>query len=282
LKAGKVGGAGVDVFVTEPAETSPLFGLPNVVCTPHLGAATTEAQENVAVQVAEQMSDYLVQGAVTNALNMPSISAEEAPRLGPFIALAQNLGSFAGQLTETTINGITVEYAGDVAEMNTKALTAALLAGLLKPMLSEVNMINAPIVARERGMAVDEVRQSQRGAYETYVRLTVRTERQERSVAGTVFSDGRPRIIQIKGINLEAGFAPCMLYITNKDQPGFIGRLGTLFGAESVNIANFNLGRAAPGADAISLIEVDGEVADRVLDAVRAIDGVVQAKRLMF
>ncbi|MEX2319493.1 MAG: phosphoglycerate dehydrogenase [Bauldia sp.] len=282
IKSGKVDGAGVDVFVTEPAETSPLFGLPNVVCTPHLGAATTEAQENVAVQVAEQMSDYLVQGAVTNALNMPSISAEEAPRLKPFIELAQNLGSFAGQLTETTINGITVEYAGDVAEMNTKALTAALLAGLLKPMLSEVNMINAPIVARERGMAVDEVRQSQRGAYETYVRLTVRTERQERSVAGTVFSDGRPRIIQIKGINLEAGFAPCMLYITNKDQPGFIGRLGMLFGAEDVNIANFNLGRAAPGADAISLIEVDGEVEDRVLDAVRAIDGVVQAKRLSF
>ena len=282
IKSGKVAGAGVDVFVTEPAETSPLFGLPNVVCTPHLGAATTEAQENVAVQVAEQMSDYLTQGAVTNALNMPSISADEAPRLRPFIELAQNLGSFAGQLTETTINGITIEYAGDVAEMNTKALTGALLAGLLKPMLAEVNMINAPIVARERGMAVDEVRQSQRGAYETYVRLTVRTERQERSVAGTVFSDGRPRIIQIKGINLEAGFAPSLLYITNNDKPGFIGRLGTLLGDEHVNIASFNLGRAAPGADAISLIEVDGPVADGVLDRVRALDGVVQAKRLAF
>ena len=282
IKSGKVAGAGVDVFVTEPAETSPLFGLPNVVCTPHLGAATTEAQENVAVQVAEQMSDYLTQGAVTNALNMPSISADEAPRLRPFIELAQNLGSFAGQLTETTINGITIEYAGDVAEMNTKALTGALLAGLLKPMLAEVNMINAPIVARERGMAVDEVRQSQRGAYETYVRLTVRTERQERSVAGTVFSDGRPRIIQIKGINLEAGFAPSLLYITNNDKPGFIGRLGTLLGDEHVNIASFNLGRAAPGADAISLIEVDGDVGERVLDAVRALDGVVQAKRLAF
>jgi D-3-phosphoglycerate dehydrogenase len=213
---------------------------------------------------------------------MPSISADEAPRLRPFIELAQNLGSFAGQLTETTINGITIEYAGDVAEMNTKALTGALLAGLLKPMLAEVNMINAPIVARERGMAVDEVRQSQRGAYETYVRLTVRTERQERSVAGTVFSDGRPRIIQIKGINLEAGFAPSLLYITNNDKPGFIGRLGTLLGDEHVNIASFNLGRAAPGADAISLIEVDGPVADGVLDRVRALEGVVQAKRLAF
>jgi len=282
LKSGKVAGAGIDVFLTEPAETSPLFGLPNVVCTPHLGAATTEAQENVAIQIAEQMADYLVNGAVANALNMPSITAEEAPRLGPFVRLAENLGSFAGQLTESTILGVTIEYAGDVAEMNTKALTAAMLAGLLRPILSEVNMVNAPIVARERGMAVDEVRQSQRGAYETYVRLTIRTERQERSVAGTVFSDGRPRIIQIKGINLEAGFAPSMLYITNRDRPGFIGRLGTLLGDESANIANFNLGRAAPGDDAISLIEVDGPVSDRVLEGVRALDGVVQAKRLNF
>ena len=282
LKSGKVAGAGVDVFVTEPAETNPLFGLPNVVCTPHLGASTTEAQENVAVQVAEQMADYLVNGAVSNALNMPSITAEEAPRLRPFVDLARNLGSFAGQLTESTILGVTIEYAGDVAEMNTRALTAALISGLLAPILNEVNMVSAPIVARERGIAVDEIRQTQRGAYETYVRVTVRTERQERSVAGTVFSDGRPRIIQIKGINLEAGFAPSMLYITNRDKPGFIGRLGTLFGAEGVNIANFNLGRAAAGAEAISLIEVDGAVDDRVLAEVAALDGVVQAKRLTF
>ena len=166
--------------------------------------------------------------------------------------------------------------------MNTRALTAALLAGLLRPMLNEVNMVNAPIVARERGMAVDEVRQTQRGAYETYIRLTVKTERQERAVAGTVFSDGKPRIIQIKGIDMEAGFAPHMLYVTNKDKPGFIGRLGTLLGNAKVNIANFNLGRAAPGDDAIALVEVDGAMSDAVLDKVRALDGVVQAKRLMF
>jgi D-3-phosphoglycerate dehydrogenase len=282
LKSGKVAGAGFDVFVTEPAESSPLFGIPNVVCTPHLGASTTEAQENVAIQVAEQMADYLTTGAVSNALNMPSISAEEAPRLKPFVALAENLGSFAGQLTETTILGVKVEYAGDVAEMNTKALTSALLAGLLRPILSEVNMVNAPVVARERGMAVDEVRQTQRGAYETYVRLTVKTERQERAVAGTVFSDGRPRIIQIKDIGLEAGFGPHMLYVTNKDKPGFIGRLGTVLGKSKVNIANFNLGRAAPGEDAISLIDVDEAVSDDVLDQVRAIEGVIQAKRLSF
>jgi D-3-phosphoglycerate dehydrogenase len=282
IKSGKVGGAGVDVFVTEPAEASPLFGLPNVVCTPHLGAATTEAQENVALQVAEQMSDYLISGAVANALNMPSISAEEAVRLTPFVRLAENLGSFAGQLTESTILGVTIEYAGDVAEMNTRALTAALLAGLLRPILTEVNMVNAPVVARERGIAVDETRQTQRGAYETYIRLTVRTERQERSVAGTVFSDGRPRVIQIKGINMESGFAPNLLYITNSDRPGFIGRLGTLLGNAKVNIANFNLGRVAAGEDAISLIEVDEPITDAVLDQVKGLDGVVQAKRLSF
>ncbi len=282
IKAGKVAGAGVDVFETEPAESSPLFGLPNVVCTPHLGASTSEAQENVAVQVAEQMSDYLVSGAISNALNMPSITAEEAVRLTPFVKLAENLGSFAGQLTETNIKGITIEYAGDVAEMNTKALTSALLAGLLRPILTEVNMVNAPIVAQSRGMAVDETRQTQRGAYETYIRLTVKTERQERSVAGTVFSDGKPRFIQIKGIELDAGFGAHMLYITNKDKPGFIGRLGTLLGTEGVNIATFNLGRAARGDDAIALIEVDELLSDDVLKKVEALEGVVQAKRLMF
>ena len=282
IKAGKVAGAGVDVFVTEPAVSSPLFGLPNVVCTPHLGASTTEAQENVALQVAEQMSDYLVNGAVTNALNMPSISAEEAVRLTPFVRLAEKLGSFAGQLTETTINGVSIEYSGEVADMNTLALTSALLAGLLRPTLGDVNMVNAPVVARDRGIKIDESRQAQRGAYETYVRLTVRTERQERSVAGTVFGDGRPRIIQIKGIDMESAFAPNLLYITNRDRPGFIGRLGTLLGSIGVNIAHFNLGRVAAGEDAISLIEVDEPITDAVLEQVRGLEGVVQAKRLSF
>jgi D-3-phosphoglycerate dehydrogenase len=282
IKAGKVGGAGVDVFVTEPAEASPLFGLANVVCTPHLGASTTEAQENVALQVAEQMADYLVQGAVSNALNMPSITADEAPRLTPFVRLAEQLGSFAGQLTETGLKGIRLEYSGDVAEMNTRALTAAALAGVLRPLLQTVNMVSAPIMARERGIAVEEVRREQEGAYENYVRLTVTTDRQERSVAGTVFSNGRPRLIQIKGINMEAVLGPHMLYITNQDKPGFIGRLGTLLGNEKVNIATFNLGRSAPGEDAIALIEVDGPISDAVLARVAGLEGVVQAKRLSF
>jgi D-3-phosphoglycerate dehydrogenase len=228
------------------------------------------------------MSDYLINGAVSNALNMPSISAEEAVRLTPFVRLAEKLGSFAGQLTESTINGVSIEYAGDVADMNTRALTAALLAGLLRPILGDVNMVNAPVAARDRGIKIEESRQAQRGAYETYIRLTVRTERQERSVAGTVFADGRPRVIQIKGIDMESGFAPNLLYITNRDKPGFIGRLGTLLGTIGVNIANFNLGRVAPGEDAISLIEVDEPITDSVLDQVRGLEGVVQVKRLSF
>jgi len=282
LKSGKVAGAGFDVFVEEPAQTNPLFGAPNIVCTPHLGASTTEAQENVAIQVAEQMSDYLINGAVSNAINMPSISAEEAPRLTPFVRLAEQLGSFAGQLTETGIKSIRLEFAGDVAEMNTRAMTAAALSGVLKPLLQTVNMVSAPAVARERGIAVEEVRREQEGAYESYVRLSITTDRQQRSVAGTVFSNARPRLIQIKGINMEAELGPNMLYVTNLDKPGFIGRLGTVLGSHNVNIATFNLGRVDAGEDAIALIEVDEPISDEVLDEVGQLQDVVQAKRLSF
>ncbi|ADZ69361.1 phosphoglycerate dehydrogenase [Polymorphum gilvum] len=282
LDSGKIAGAAFDVFTEEPAKENVLFGAPNLVCTPHLGASTEEAQENVALQVAEQMSDYLINGAVTNALNMPSISADEAPRLTPFVRLAEQLGSFAGQLTETGIKGIRLEYEGAVAEMNTKALTAAALTGVLTPLLQTVNMVSAPAMARERDIHVEEVRREQMGAYETYIRLTVITERQERSVAGTVFADGKPRIIQVKGINMEAELGPHMLYITNEDKPGFIGKFGTLLGQAGVNIATFNLGRTEAGGDAIALIEVDGDVPARTLEQINALPLVKQVKLLKF
>lgn len=282
LSAGRLAGAGIDVFETEPATDSVLFGLPGVVCTPHLGASTSEAQENVALQIAEQMADYLIDGAVTNALNMPSISAEEAPRLTPFVKLADQLGSFAGQLTEAGVQSIRIEYEGTVAEMNTRALTAAALTGFLRPLLQSVNMVSAPSMARERGIQVEEVRREQQGAYEGYIRVTVTTDRRERSVAGAVFSGGRPRIIQVKGINMEAELVPSMLYVTNHDAPGFIGRLGGVLGDEGINIATFNLGRSEAGADAIALIGVDQELEESVVAKVESVEGVVQAKRLRF
>lgn len=282
LEAGHVAGAALDVFAVEPAKENILFGVANVVCTPHLGASTTEAQENVAIQVAEQMSDFLLTGAVTNAINMPSISAEEAPRLKPYCRLAEQLGLFAGQLTETAIKGVRLEYEGHVSELNVKALTAAALAGLLRPLLQDVNMVSAPIMARERGMHVEEVRREQQGAYETYIRLTVITERQERSVAGTIFADGRPRLIQVKGINMEAELGAHMLYITNEDKPGFIGALGIALGEAGVNIATFNLGREQRGGDAIALIEIDEALDPATIAKVGELPHVKQVKSLAF
>ena len=282
LKSGKVAGAAVDVYSEEPATENVLFDAPNVICTPHLGASTSEAQENVAIQIAEQMSDYLVNGAVQNAVNMPSITAEEAPRLVPFVRLAEQLGSFAGQLTESGVRSVRLEYEGAVADMNTQALTAAALSGFLRPQLQTVNMVSAPVYARERGIRVEEVRREQSGAYETYIRLTVVTERQERSVAGTVFSDGKPRIIQIKGINMEAELSEKMLYITNQDRPGFIGYLGTTLGEAGINIARMQFGRDQEGGNAIALISVDQDIDPLTLSKVQSLPLVIQVKPLAF
>jgi D-3-phosphoglycerate dehydrogenase len=282
LDSGHVAGAAFDVFVEEPAKTNPLFGHPNVVCTPHLGASTTEAQENVALQVAEQMSDYLLNGAITNAINFPSISAEEAPKLKPFVALAEKLGSFAGQLTETGLTKVQLTYEGAVAQMNTKALTSAALSGLLRPMLGDVNVVSAPVIAKERGMVIEETTREAAGDYESLITVTVVTDRQARHVSGTVFADGRPRIVNIKGIRMDAEFGPSMIYITNLDKPGFIGKFSSTMGDAGINIATFHVGREAPGGNAIALIEIDGELPPEVLERVRALPQVQQAKPLRF
>ena len=280
---GHVAGAALDVFETEPAKAHILFGSEKLVATPHLGASTTEAQENVALQVAEQISDYLLTGAVTNALNMPSISAAEAARVRPWIQLAGNLGGFAGQLVDSSLSAVEIVYEGTASALNTRALTQAALAGLLNPVLSGANMVNAPVVAKERGIKVSETRRGQEGIYEGYVKITATlADGSTRRVAGTVFSDGRPRLIQVKDIDLDAEFAPHMLYIVNEDKPGFIGRLGTLLGDAAVNIANFTLGRSAPGQDAVCLVEVDGAVPDKVIAAIGKLPEVKMARALVF
>ena len=260
LKSGHVAGAAFDVFSEEPAKDNPLFHLPNVVCTPHLGAATTEAQENVAIQVAEQISNYLLTGAVENALNMPSVTAEEAKVMGPWIKLAGHLGSFIGQMTDEPIKAINILYDGVAAEMNLAALNCALVAGIMKKVNPEVNMVSAPVVAKERGIQISTTSQDKSGAFDGYIKVTVVTGKRERSIAGTVFSDGKPRFIQIKGINIDAEVGAHMLYTTNEDVPGIIGTLGTTMGDYGVNIANFTLGRTHAGGEAIALLYVDEPV----------------------
>ncbi|QIB33337.1 phosphoglycerate dehydrogenase [Ancylobacter pratisalsi] len=282
LDSGQVGGAAFDVFVTEPANENPLFGHPNVICTPHLGASTTEAQENVALQVAEQMSDYLLRGAISNAVNFPSITAEEAPKLKPFIELAEKLGSFAGQLTDTDIKTVRITYDGAVAGLKIKALTSAAVAGLLRPALQDVNVVSAPSIAKERGIVIEETTRDVAGDYESLVTLTVVTEQMERSLSGTVFADGRPRIVDIKGIKVDAEFAPSMIYVTNEDRPGFVGRFAGLLGEAGINIATFALGRDRQGGDAIALVEIDGAAPEELLAKVQALPHVKQAKPLAF
>jgi D-3-phosphoglycerate dehydrogenase / 2-oxoglutarate reductase len=282
LVSGHIAGAGFDVFTVEPAKESVLFGAPNLVCTPHLGAATLEAQENVALQVAEQMADYLLTGAVTNSLNMPNVSAEDAPKLAPFLDLAGKLGAFAGQLTDTDVKAVSIEYEGHVAALNVKPLTQAALTGLLRPQLASVNMVNAPVIARERGIDVAEVKHERDSDYNSIIRISVTTDKFTRSISGTLFGGRHPRVVEIKGIEIEAEFAPHMLYLTNDDKPGFIGRLGSLLGESKVNIATFHLGRDKPGGSAIALVQVDQPISPDLLAKIAALDGVVQVKGLSF
>ncbi|MFK7902478.1 MAG: phosphoglycerate dehydrogenase [Nitratireductor sp.] len=282
MKSGKVAGAAFDVFETEPATDSPLFGLPNMVCTPHLGASTSEAQENVALQVAEQISDYLVDGAVSNALNMPSISAEEAPILTPFVKLAECLGGFIGQVTDEPINKFEITFDGAVAEMNIKALSSAAIAGLIKSQVADVNMVSAPIMAKERGIQMSETTQAKSGVFDSYIKVKIVTDKQERTIAGTVFSDGKPRFIQIKGINLDAEVGRHMVYTTNTDVPGIIGSLGVAFGEAGINIANFQLGRKQEGGDAIALLYLDAPAEQSVLDELMKGGLFKQARALEF
>jgi D-3-phosphoglycerate dehydrogenase len=281
LDSGHVGGAGFDVFTEEPAKANPLFGSDKVVATPHLGASTNEAQENVALQVAEQMSDYLLTGAVTNALNSPSISAEEAPKLKPFVALAEKIGALAGQMVDFGIATIDIAYEGEVSNLNVKPMTSAALSGILKPMLAEINMVSAPAVAKERGITVSESRQEVSPTYDSLMRITITTEKGKRAFAGTVIA-GAPRMVEVKGMELDAGFSPAMLYINNLDKPGFIGALGMLLGEAGVNIATFNLGRLSADEDAIALVGVDQAPDEVLLGKIQALPHVKEARALTF
>ncbi|TZG25125.1 phosphoglycerate dehydrogenase [Sphingomonas montanisoli] len=282
LDSGHVAGAALDVFVEEPAKESPLFGTPGFISTPHLGASTNEAQVNVAIQVAEQMADFLMSGGVTNALNMPSLSAEEAPKLKPYMALAEHLGALVGQLEGDAVQAVSIEVEGAAAELNIKPITGAVLAGLMRVYSDTVNMVNAPHLAKERGLDVREVRHDREGDYSTLVRVTVKTAAGQKSVAGTLFANAQPRLVEIFGIKVEADLDGNMLYIVNEDAPGFIGRLGTTLGEAGINIGTFHLGRRAAGGEAVVLLSVDGPVDVALKPKIYGLPGVKTAKALRF
>jgi D-3-phosphoglycerate dehydrogenase / 2-oxoglutarate reductase len=281
LESGHVAAAGFDVFVTEPAKANVLFGAPNFVATPHLGASTNEAQENVALQVAEQMSDYLLAGAVTNALNMASISAEEAPRLKPFSMLIDKLGSFAGQIADDGLEAVEIEYEGEVSHLNTRPLTATALASLMRPLMPDVNMVSAPAVLKQRGTPLTESKRDTSPIYGSLIRIRVLTGGRWRTLAGVV-NAGAAKIVEVKGMALEADFHPVMLFINNSDKPGFIGALGTMLAEANINIATFNLGRQAAGKDAIAIVGVDQVVPEAIQHKLRALPHVRYVKVLKF
>lgn len=282
LDSGHVAAAALDVFEVEPATDNILFGHPQVVCTPHLGASTSEAQVNVAIQVAEQMSEFLLHGAVANAVNMPSISSEEAPRLKPYMKLIEQLGSFAGQITDHAITRIEIEYQGAASEVNTKPLTALALASILRHLFDGVNMVNAPQVAKARGIAVSETKSPDAHELNTAVKITVTTEARTRSLTGTLFAGKEPRIMEIEGVPIEAALTPHMLFIRNEDKPGMIGALGTLLAQAGQNIADFRLGRVDQAGAAVALVALDDAVSDALFDKIKAIPQITKVARLKF
>jgi D-3-phosphoglycerate dehydrogenase len=279
IESGHVAAAAFDVFEEEPANENILFGMEQVVCTPHLGASTREAQENVAIQVAEQMAEYLTVGTVSNALNMPSVSAEDAAKLKPYIALAEQLGSFAGQMMESGLGNISIEYEGKVTALNTKPLTAAALNGILAPLMEGVNMVNAPVVAKDRNIDVSEMRHERTAHYKTLLKISVTSDKGNFTISGTLFGD-KPRLVSINNVPLEAALGPRMLYVNNADKPGLIGNLGNVLGDAGVNIANFHLGRNAEAGDAIALLEVDEDVQDDTLAHIAALPNVLTVRSL--
>ena len=261
-----------------------MFGLENIVCTPHLGASTSEAQVKVAVQVAEQVSDYLQEGAITNSINSPSISAAEAPLLKPWVKVSDVLGGFIGQVIETGLKEINIEYVGSVGELNTRPLTCSIVAAILNPIVGvgSVNLVSSLIFARERGVVISEIKKDSQGAFGSYIRILVKTENAIRSVAGTVYSDGQPRFIQINGIDMDTMPQKFMLYTSNIDTPGFIGLLGTMLGKLNVNIATFSLGRQEKAGLALALLGIDEKIDATNLSKIKRLKGVKEAKTLSF
>jgi D-3-phosphoglycerate dehydrogenase len=287
LKSGKLAGAALDVFAEEPPKNSPLVGLSNVIATPHVAGSTTEAQEEVGTQVAVQIKDYLAEGIIRNAVNLPALSADQYRRVRPYLELAERLGSLVSQAADTRPARIRIRYAGEVAEVGTHLLRSAVLAGVLNAVLDEkVNVVNAPAVAAARGLTVEEETRRREHGFPNTLEVSALPEKTGSAkgftAEGTVLHDGSPRVLQIEGIPLEAQLEGTILYLRNRDEPGVIGQVGTTLGKHGVNIATFALGRreAQRGAEAVSLVRIDGEVSAAILGPIRSITAITEAKLL--
>ena len=281
LESGHLKGAALDVYEVEPARENPLFDMDNVICTPHLGASTVEAQEKVAIQIAQQISEYLTTGAVNNAINAPSISAEEAQLLRPYLQLAKCLGSFVGQLTHDPIKSLTVTYGGEAIELNVSPLTVQVVQSVLEHHSSFVNSVNAREVARERNIDVIEAHNEGRDEYPCRITVGVETETRSRSICGTLIRN-QPRVIDVKGVPLESKLGEHMLYITNYDKPGVIGDIGTTMAQRSINIANMHLGRDQRNGNAIVLLEIDEKLSQENIDTLRSLPNINDVQYLHF
>lgn len=286
LKCGQVAGAALDVFAEEPPKNSPLIGLPNVICTPHVAGSTAEAQEELGTQVAVQVRDYLAEGVIRNAVNLPALSPEQYRRVRPYLSLAERLGSLVSQAAATRPARVRIQYAGELAEVGTHLLRNAVLAGLLNAVLdAKVNVINAAAVAGARGLTVEEETRRREHGFPHTLEVAALPDQPGApgfSAEGTVLHDGTPRVINIDGIALEAQLDGTMLYLRNHDEPGVIGHVGTTLGKHGVNIATFALGRreARSGAEAVSLVRLDGAVSEDILGPIREHAAITQAKLL--
>jgi D-3-phosphoglycerate dehydrogenase / 2-oxoglutarate reductase len=287
LRSGKLAGAALDVFVEEPPKAQTLVGLPNVIATPHVAGSTAEAQEEVGTQVAVQVRDYLAEGIIRNAVNLPALSADQYRRGRPYLALAERLGSLVAQAAASRPARIRIRYAGEVADVGTNLLRSAVLAGLLNAVLDEkVNVVNAPQVAAARGLTVHEETRRREHGFPNTLEVAALSETGGASAAaefraeGTVLFDGTPRVLQIGGIPVEAQLEGTILYLRNRDEPGVIGQVGSTLGKQGVNIATFALGRReeSRGAEAVSLVRLDGEVSASILGPIRAIPAITEAR----